>query len=66
MGKLDLGLKYIPSNEVQTKLEGFQSLEGKSPNITREYKGQKIEEPGGYCAPWSYFYADLRLQFPHV
>jgi len=64
--KLGLGLTYIPSNEVQTKIEGLQILEGKSPNIGRQYKGQKIEDPDGYCAPWSYFYADLRLQFPHV
>ena len=66
VGKLDLGLKYIPSNEVQTKLEGLQILEEKSPNVSRQYKGQTIEDPDGYCAPWSYFYADLRLQFPHV
>jgi hypothetical protein len=65
---LKLGLKYVPSTEVSQFKDGFQALESKSQKLkTKKHtdKGMRtMKDPDGFCAAWSYFYADLRLKFP--
>lgn len=67
VGELGLGLTYIPSTQVTESNEGFQLLEARSKNLSRKLpSGQQVKDPGGFCAPWSYFYADMRLKFPQL
>ena len=67
VGELGLGLTYIPSTQVTESNEGFQLLETRSENLSRKLpSGQQVKDPGGFCAPWSYFYADMRLKFPQL
>ena len=67
VGELGLGLTYIPSTQVTESNEGFQLLETRSENVSRKLpSGQQVKDPGGFCAPWSYFYADMRLKFPQL
>jgi len=65
--ELDLGLTYIPSPEVFESEDGLQAIEGTCKMETKILpNGKIIEDPGGFCAPWSYFYADMRLKFPQI
>jgi hypothetical protein len=63
---LDLGLTYVPSDQVTESLRGFQSYECKAPKLTSIILGKEVTDPKGFCAVWSYFYADMRLKFPKI
>jgi hypothetical protein len=64
--ELNLNLTYVPSDQVTESLRGFQSYEGSAPKLTSNILGEDITDPGGFCAVWSYFYADMRLKFPKI
>jgi hypothetical protein len=50
----------VPSNEVCPYIKGLQVLEGES-----KLKKNK-NEPGGYCASWTMFFAELCLRNPEI
>jgi hypothetical protein len=52
--------KYVEASEVCPYIRGLQDIEGSS-----KLKTVKIE-PGGYCAAWSLFFAELNLKNPHL
>lgn len=51
------GVKYVKPNEYLPKV-GFQLIESQE-----DYKKTKIGDPGGFCATWSLWYADMRIKF---
>lgn len=57
--------KYVPPSKLCPTL-GFQAYEQYAKK-KRVYKNNIwIQDPGGYCLAWSYFYALLRLKFPKI
>ena len=53
--------KYVESSQVCPYIEGLQVVEGKS----KLPKKTKLE-PGGYCAAWGLFFAELNLKNPNL
>jgi len=55
--------KYLRPKDICPKI-GFQLLEERSidHNIASIRKG----DPGGFCAAWSFWYADLRMTYPNI
>jgi hypothetical protein len=52
--------KYVEASEVCPYIRGLQGMEEKS-------KLKKVNiEPGGYCAAWSLFFAELNLKNPDL
>jgi len=50
-------VKYVRPIEYLPKI-GFQLLEAQE-----HYKTKKIGDPGGFCAAWSLWFADMRIKF---
>lgn len=53
----EIGYKYLSPKKCCPRI-GFQYIE-------ERYK-KSIEDVGGYCAIWSYFYADIRMKNPNI
>jgi ankyrin repeat protein len=58
--KIFKGVKYIRPNEFIPKI-GFQLLE-----YQERFKNKKIGDPGGFCAAWSIWYADMRIKYANI
>lgn len=61
-----MGLKYVSSKDIFSESHlrnGFQAYETSTQSEIVQGK-YKIKDPGGFCTAWSYFYADIRLQYP--
>lgn len=57
--EIDTNIKYISPDKYLPKI-GFQYLD------SYETRTRKIGDPGGFCALWSIWYTDMRLQYPDV
>lgn len=55
--------KYVEASEVCPYIRGLQELEGQSK--LKKVKVGKLE-PGGYCAAWGLFFAELNLKNPNL
>lgn len=57
--EIDERIKYISPDQFLPKI-GFQYFD------IYESKTKKIGDPGGFCALWSIWYTDMRLQYPEI
>jgi hypothetical protein len=57
--EIDISIKYVSPDKYLPKI-GFQYFD------VYEAKTQKIGDPGGFCALWSIWYADMRLSYPDI
>lgn len=57
--EIDENIKYISPTKFLPKI-GFQYLDA------YDTKSKKIGDPGGFCALWSIWYVDMRLQYPDI
>ena len=65
--KLGLNLKFISETEgCPTGFKGFQAYEYTAVKKQTQIGKYFIKDPGGFCCAWSYFYADMRLQYPKL
>jgi hypothetical protein len=55
--------QYVEASEVCPYIRGLQELEGQSK--LKKVKVGKLE-PGGYCAAWGLFFAELNLKNPNL
>lgn len=64
---MKIGLKYVPHDEVcPADFKNYQSYEKIAAKKSTSYNKFYIKDPPGYCMAWSFFYMDLRLQFPKM
>lgn len=54
-----LGLKYVPLSAFCPS-KGIQAIQAKEEEVIAEL------DPGGFCAAWSVWWADMRLTFPDM
>lgn len=65
-----LGLKYVSSRHIFSNAQGKKGFQWYERLAKREQYTTAdnfvIKDPVGFCAAWSYFYADMRLKYPHL
>jgi hypothetical protein len=65
--EIDATLDYISPSLLCPRLQmGFQFYESSAEDEKGTYNNVAIQDPGGYCCAWSYFYADMRIKFPYL
>lgn len=57
--EIEPNIKYFSPSDYLPKI-GFQLLDA------TEQKYKRIGDPGGFCAPWTIWYTDLRLSNPDI